>query len=111
MTMNFSELPEFSKEFKYLHKKYLSLADDLKEFKKIISVVPIGNSKHFHVLTESDQVKIIKARLFCKYLKGSSLRIVYAYHLDLQQINFLEIYCKNDRGNEDRMRVRSYLQT
>lgn len=109
MMMNFNELPEFAKEFKLLRKKYLSLADDLQEFKKIISVVPVGNSKHFNVLAEQEQIKIIKSRFFCRYLKGDSLRIVYAYHFDSQQINFFEIYCKNDQLNENKQRIKKYL--
>jgi len=53
--MNFNELPEFSKEFKRFLKKYQSLSDDLEEFKRVIDVVPLGNSKHFNVITRNKQ--------------------------------------------------------
>jgi len=108
--MNFNELPEFSKEFKRLAKKYKSLPDDLFEFKRVISVIPLGNSKHFNVITRIEQRAIIKARLFCRYLRGSSLRIIYAFHNQTHRIDFIEVYFKGDRENEDRERVKEYLK-
>ena len=110
MTMNFNELPEFSKEFKRYYKKYKSLESDLSEFKKIIAEIPQGTGKHFNVITIVGEIKIIKARFFCRYLKGSSLRIVYAYHNDKRMIDFIEIYFKGDKTNEDRERIRVYLK-
>jgi len=62
--MNYNELPEFSKEFKRFSKKYKSLSDDLVEFKRIVSVVPLGNSKHFNIITQTEVVRVVKARLF-----------------------------------------------
>ncbi len=109
--MNFNELPEFKKEFKRLRKKYKSLPEDLHEFCKVISVIPRGNSKHFKVITQTEFVYIIKARLFCKYLKGSSLRIVYAYFEQEQRIEFIQLYFKGEKENEDRDRIREYLKT
>ena len=62
--MNFDETDEFSKDFKRLSKKYKSLADDLLEFKKVVSKFPLGTGKHFVVLIAKETVKIIKSRLF-----------------------------------------------
>ncbi len=104
MTINFDELPEFQKEFKRYGKKYKSLPDDLQEFRNVISAVPLGNSKHFSVITQTDIFYIIKARLFCRYLKGTSLRIVYAYHSAAARVEFIEIYFKGEKENEDRER-------
>ena len=89
MTINFNELPEFSKEFKRFSKKYKSLFDDLEEFKRIVDVVPLGNSKHFNSLAKNEQCTIVKARLFCRYLKGSSLRIIYAFHCSNSEVVFI----------------------
>lgn len=108
--MNFNELLEFSKEFKQLAKKYRSLPDDLQEFKRVIEVVPLGNSKHFNVVTRNDQCAVIKARLFCRYLKGSSLRIIYAHHFKNTKIDFIEIYYKGVKENEDHERIKDYLK-
>ena len=109
--MNFDEAPLFSKELKRLARKYKSLPKDLEEFKQVIAAVPLGTSKHFNVITRNEQCVIVKARLFCRYLKGSSLRIVYAYKEEHALIEFIEIYFKGDKENEDRDRIREYLES
>lgn len=109
MTMSFKELPEFQKEIKRLSKKYKSLPDDLQQFCDVASINPLGNSKHFNVITQKEVLYIIKARLFCRYLKGSSLRVIYAYFEESQQIEFIELYFKGEKENEDRKRIESYL--
>lgn len=108
--MNFSSIDEFEKEFKRLSKKYKSLAEDLEEFKKVINLIPLGTSKHFAVLHVHNSIKIIKARFFCKYLKGSSLRIIYSFNDQIQKIEFIEIYFKGNKENEDRRRIESYVK-
>jgi len=107
--MNFNCLPEFQKEFKHLSKKYKSLSEDLQEFCNVVSVVPFGTSKHFMVITQTETVAIIKARLFCRYLKGSSLRIVFAYFEGKKKIEFLELYFKGEKENENSKRIQEYL--
>ncbi len=109
MTMTFDELPGFQKERKRLARKYRSLSDDLREFRNVGSVVPLGNRKHFAVIAQNENVHIVKARLFCRYLKGSSLRVIYSYFEQEQRIEFIEIYFKGDKENEDRHRVKEYL--
>ncbi|MBI5077696.1 hypothetical protein HZB94_04945 [Candidatus Falkowbacteria bacterium] len=114
--MNFDELPEFQKECKRLNRKYKSLLDDIKgfksdlqNFKDIISIMPLGNSKHFNVITKNEQCTVVKARLFCRYLKGSSLRVIYAYHIAASKVDFIEIYFKGEKENENRERIKGYL--
>jgi len=109
--MNFNELPGFIKECKRLAKKYKSLPDDLQEFKNVVSVVPLGNSKHFNIVTQIENVKIVKARLFCRYLKGSSLRVIYSYITEKKKVEFIEVYFKGDKKNEDRERIKQYLKS
>lgn len=108
--MNFNELLEFTKEFKRLKKKYRSLPDDLKEFKRVIAVVPLGNSKHFNVITKNEQCAIVKARFFCRYLKGVSLRVIYAFHCKSCKVDFIEIYFKGGKENENHERIKEYLK-
>ena len=101
-----------------------------RNFKKNGSVLP-GNIDHFptisgsfgtlfplsrlgtgNILPLSHRTKIlhiVKARLFCRYLKGSSLRVIYSYFEQEQRIEFIEIYFKGDKENEDRHRVKEYL--
>ena len=109
MTMNFDELPEFQKELKRLARKYKSLPDDLREFRNVVAAVPLGNSKHFNVITKTEVLHIVKARLFCRYLKGSSIRVIYSYFEQNSHIEFIELYCKDDKENEDHGRIKEYL--
>lgn len=110
MVTIFNELPEFTKEFHRLAKKYRSLRKDLEEFKRVLIVQPLGTGKHFNVITKTEDVAILKARLFCRYLKGSSLRIIYAYQPEQTAVEFIEIYFKGDKENEDRRRIEEYVR-
>lgn len=108
--MTFDERPEFQKERKRLARKFRSLAEDLQEFRNVVSVAPLGNGKkHFALIAQNERVHIVKARLFCRYLKGSSLRVIYAYVEQNERIEFLEIYFKGDTETENRDLVRRYL--
>jgi len=107
--MNFNETDEFAKAFKRLSKKYRSLPDDLLEFKKVISELPLGSGKHFVILHRQEKVKILKARLFCKYLRGASLRIIYAYQENKAMIDFIELYPKNEQVNETKSLIKEFL--
>lgn len=108
--MNFNELPKFTKEFKKLSKKYRSLPEDLAQFKQIISSIPLGNSKHFHLVSKSESFHVMKARFFCRYLKGASLRIVYVYSEKDNFVEFIEIYAKQEKENHDQERITQYLR-
>ncbi|MFA5386896.1 MAG: hypothetical protein WCX23_02290 [Candidatus Paceibacterota bacterium] len=110
MKMSYNEIQEFQKELKKLGKKYKSLPSDLQEFCNVISVVPLGNSKHFNIVFQNGLFFIVKARFFCRYLKGSSLRIIYSYFEQEQRIEFIELYFKGDKENEDRGRIKEYLK-
>lgn len=109
-TMNFNETDEFAKAFKRLSKKYRSLPDDLLEFKKVISEFPLGSGKHFVILHSQEEIKILKARLFCRYLRGASLRIIYAYQESLAAIYFIELYFKGEQANENRALINEFLR-
>jgi mRNA-degrading endonuclease RelE of RelBE toxin-antitoxin system len=111
MKMKFEETRNFQKDFKRLEKKYRSLSDDLSVFRNIISIIPLGNSKHFNILNQTGDSYIVKARLFCRYLKGSSLRIIYSYIKSDNSICFIELYFKGDRENENKNRIEEYLKS
>jgi hypothetical protein len=108
--MKFSEHPQFTKEFKRLARKYPSLENDMVDFRRVVETVPLGNGKHFAVLIYKDEIKIIKARLFCRYLKGAVLRIVYAFCATAETIEFIELYPKNEKPREDDARIKEYLK-
>jgi hypothetical protein len=109
--MLFNELPDFSKELKRFLRKYRTLIMDLEEFKRVVTIFPLGNSKHFNVITKNEVCSIIKARLFCRALKGSSLRIIYAAYHQSHKIEFIELYFKGEKENEDHGRIKKYLKT
>ncbi|EKD51876.1 MAG: hypothetical protein ACD_62C00169G0019 [uncultured bacterium] len=111
MTIRFNELPSFAKEFRRLAKKYKSLPADLEEFKHILSSLPLGTNKHFNVITKNEQCVVLKARFFCRYLKGSSLRIIYGYKEKTASIDFIEIYFKGEKESEDRNKICEYLES
>jgi|CXWL01.1.fsa_nt_gi mRNA-degrading endonuclease RelE of RelBE toxin-antitoxin system len=107
--MNFDSLDEFTKSFERLRRKYRSLSEDLEELKDILKVSPEGVGSKFSVLHRSEKAVIVKARFFCRYLRESSLRIVYAYHNNTVTFVFLEIFSKSDKAREDEQLIRSYL--
>ncbi len=107
---HFDALTEFEKEFKRLFKKYRTLDDDLEKFKKVLIITPIGVGKNFVTVYSSQTVKIVKARMACRSLRDRSLRIVYSYFEQEQRIEFIELYFKGDKGNEDCNRIKEYLQ-
>lgn len=113
--MNFKSAAEFEKDFKKLSKKFKSLNNDLIEFKKVLNESPLGIGKHFNVITKTGSVYIIKARFFCKSLKKKDLRIIYAYiekHqiVEMIGIEFIEIYFKGSKENENKERIKNYLK-
>ena len=108
-------LPEFKKDFKRLSKKFRTLEEDFKTFintqlnlfhKKGIDnkgVVPISG-------IGIPNPKVYKARKFaCRSLKGrgvdSGIRVIYAYWEEEDKLEFIEIYFKGDKENEDRDRI------
>jgi mRNA-degrading endonuclease RelE of RelBE toxin-antitoxin system len=108
-------LPEFEKDFKRLSKKFRTLEEDFKTFintqlnlfhKKGIDnkgVVPISG-------IGIPNPKVYKARKFaCRSLKGrgvdSGIRVIYAYWEEGDKLEFIEIYFKGDKENEDRDRI------
>jgi len=111
MTISFKETPEFSKDYKHYLKKYKTLDGDFLNLKKIILTFPCGTGKHFNVITIINEFTIIKARFFCRCLKRSSLRIIYVYDKKQNIVDFLEIYFKGDKENEERVRIKEYLKS
>ncbi len=111
MTMKFSQILDFNKDLTRYYKKYKSLTEDLQEFRNVITIDPLGNTKHFNTIMQTDNVQILKARLFCKDLKGSSLRIVYAYFDKENRIEFIELYFKGVKTDYDRERVQEFMKS
>lgn len=109
------KLAEFEKNFKKLAKKFRTLDEDLNAF--IASQLKLTHKKNIDnkgvVRISSlgiEHPRIYKARKFaCKALKGkgaaSGIRIIYAYYEQDDIIEFIEIYYKGNKDNEDRERI------
>lgn len=111
-------LKEFSRELKKLKKKYRSLEDDLDTFintqLKLFHKRGIDNDgiKELTYVT-NEKFKFYKAVKFtCDSLGGraskSGIRVIYAHAESTDEIEFIEIYYKGDKENEDRDRVMRY---
>lgn len=109
--MTFDELTEFKKDLKNLLKKYRTLNDDLDVVKRVLEVTPDERPPFsFRIDNYGLETCIIKVKkIACKALKGrgvnSGLRLIYAYFPDEQKITFIELYHKNDKENEDKIRI------
>ncbi|MDO9578740.1 MAG: hypothetical protein Q7J16_12725 [Candidatus Cloacimonadales bacterium] len=106
---------EFKKDLKKLEKRFRTLESDLQNFVtvqlKLFHKLKLDNQGIVEIAGLGiDYPKIYKARKFaCKSLKGtgsrSGIRIIYAYYPDLDKIEFIEIYYKSNKENEDRERI------
>lgn len=107
----FYYLPEFEKELKRLSKKYPSIKDDIEDIKPVLLSSPTGIGKNFTIISTTEQVRVIKARIQCESLRARAIRLVYAYHKDKIEFVYLEVYFKGDKENEDKERVSRYLKS
>jgi mRNA-degrading endonuclease RelE of RelBE toxin-antitoxin system len=111
-------LPEFDKDFKKLAKRFKTLNDDIETFinkqLKLTHKLGIDNKGVVYISDLGIEIpKIYKAKKFaCKALKGrggmSGIRIIYAYYESEDVIEFIEIYFKGDKANEDKKRIIKY---
>lgn len=119
MKIDYSETGEFAKDFRKLAKKFKTLADDIETAKKnaieLYHLHKIDNQSIFQIQEfKSDEMEICKLKKFaCKALKGkgvqSGIRVIYAYHKNRLRIEFIEMYYKGDKKNENRERIKAYL--
>jgi hypothetical protein len=111
------QLPEFEKDLKKL-KRFRTLEEDLEVFIRtqlnLYHKQNIDNKGIFPIPNLGiDHPNIYKAKKFaCKSLKGkgvaSGIRVIYAYYGTEDCIEFIEIYYKGDKENEDRSRILKY---
>jgi len=121
MTIKIDFLPEFEKDLKRLKKKYWSLDGDIEN---IIN----SSIKPYHEKNEepvgifqipglrTEYPKFYKAKKFaCECMKGygvkSGFRVIYAYFERENKIEFIELYYKGEKDNEDKKRIRDYCKS
>ena len=119
--MNYSETAEFARDFKKLLKKFPSLAEDLDIVKQydveLFHCQKINKNGIFKIenVGNNENLQFFKIKKFaCKALKGrgskSGIRVVYAFHCQSCRIDFIEIYFKGEKENEDYERIKDYLK-
>ncbi|KKS20117.1 MAG: hypothetical protein UU78_C0067G0007 [Candidatus Roizmanbacteria bacterium GW2011_GWC2_41_7] len=111
----------FQKDFKrLLKKKFRTLEEDLETVKRnaieLYHLKNIDNQSVFPIPNFCNEaILVCKIKKFaCKALKGrgvmSGIRIIYAYHIVVSKVEFIEIYFKGEKENEDRERIKKYLR-
>lgn len=121
MFRNISRLPEFEKDLNKLLKRFKTLEEDLKIFIEkqlyLYHKLKIDNKGLFQIQGLHINIpKIYKATKFaCRSLKSkgvqSDIRVIYAYFEEEDRIEFIEIYYKGDKENEDRRRISKYYKS
>lgn len=114
--MIFEELEEYKKDLKQLLKKYRTLEGDLDVVKKVLEVVPDERPPFsFRIDGIGIETCVIKVKkIACRALKGrgvnSGLRLIYAWFEIDKKIIFIELYHKNEKEIEDRMRILKHFK-
>ena len=119
--LTYSSTEEFERDLKRLLKKFHSLNEDI-EVAKVFAIdlyhTQKINKQAIFPMPQfcTDEALICKLKKFaCKALKGrgvkSGIRIIYAFHIQALKIEFIEIYFKGEKENEDRERIKEYLKS
>ncbi len=106
----FRHVPEFEKELKKLSKKYPTLVSDIEDVKQILESNPTGVGKNFNIIATTEEVQVVKVRIHCESLRARTIRMIYAYHEGNIEFVYIEVYFKGDKENEDRERIKEYLE-
>lgn len=118
--IQYDETQSFQKDFKKLSKKYKTLQEDLETAKRnaieLYHLKNINNESVFPLQKfYSEKVQVFKLKKFaCKALKGkgakSGIRVIYAFYPESLRVEFVEMYYKGDKANEDKKRIQEYLK-
>jgi hypothetical protein len=116
MMTKFLTCEEFEKDFKHLAKKYPSLEKDFQDIKDALCITPfLPHTERIDQLGQEILLPVYKVKkMRCRSLQSSSkLRLIYAYDVtkqEIQFIQFLELYAKGEKEVEDRERIEKYLK-
>ncbi len=120
--MIFKEIAEFKKELKKLSKKYPSLIEDFGDLKSLLEtspkweILPKNHIVRISWLWKEIVEEFYKIRRFsCKSLRTNwDIRIIYKYcyedrTIEFCEIEFIEIFHKNQKENHDIERIKKYF--
>ena len=117
--INYTKTAEFERDLKRLSGKFPSLLDDLEVAKtfaiEFYHLKKINRQAIFEIPSFcTDKLKICKIKKFaCKALRGrgvqSGIRIIYAYYVLSNTVDFIEMYFKGESENENKEKIKDYL--
>src|SRR3990167_6438292 len=117
----YKQTEDFERDLKRLLKKFPTLTDDIEVAKsftiELFHLQKLNKQAIFPIPNFcSDELKICKIKKFaCKALKGrgvkSGIRIIYAYFVLTNTVDFIEMYFKGESENEDKERIKEYLSS
>lgn len=120
MKIKYEVTDYFQKDLKHLLKKFRTIEEDLENAKRdaieLYHLKCINNLSVFPIQGFcSEEIKTCKIKKFaCKALKGrgskSGIRVIYAFHCQSCKVEFIEIYFKGEKENEDRERIKDYFK-
>ena len=118
-TIIYKQTKEFEQDLKRLLKRFPSLVGDIETAKsftiELFHLQKLNKQAIFPIPNFcTEELKICKLKKFaCKALKGrgvkSGIRIIYAYSVVTNAVDFIEIYFKGEAENEDKERIKQYL--
>jgi mRNA-degrading endonuclease RelE of RelBE toxin-antitoxin system len=118
--MNYKNTEEFQHDLKKLLKKFFTLKEDIETAKtfaiELFHYEKLNKQAIFPIPDFcSEEIKIYKLKKFaCKSLKGrgvkSGIRIIYAFYPKSQVVEFIEIYFKGEKENENFSRIKEYIK-
>lgn len=121
--INFLYADEFMRDYKKMKKDYPSLWEydgvegDFADFKKVLQTDPTNTwgIERIDQLGSEVVLPVYKVKKFaCRSLQSTAkLRIIYVYDKQsdaVQFIEFIEIYAKADKPNEDKERIKKLLK-
>lgn len=110
-------ISEFQREKKKLLKRFRTLDEDLQTFIDVQLKLFHKLKRDNNAIEQINDLKINKPKIYkvkkfaCKSLKSkgvqSGIRIIYSYFEEEDKIEFIEIYYKGDKENEDRKRIKN----
>lgn len=109
---------EFEKDLKALRKRFRSLDDDIERFVAAALLPFHEQGIDAGVMEQISGLGITEPKIFkvvkfaCLSMKGkgnrSGIRMTYAFFEKTGKVEFIEIYYKGDKENEDRDRIMRY---
>lgn len=116
-----SQVPEFEKDMDSLVSKFPTINSDLERFKKtlvadssmkVIGRLPgeITGARRVPLHHECTAYIYKARRFYCKCLNCTDrIRVIYAYNEAEKKFTLIEIYFKNGKQNEDKVRILNHF--